>query len=269
MVSLIITGCWLLSQFLSELTFVRLIITRHSYNLILSTTGTSTFVHPVSIFCTNISSTRCTSCHPLEILQSSWDWHPSTCIKALAGPAAHAQTIKHLVWRKNPCKSSFCMTDAERQECILPHRHLQQFRGFSFPFFPSGFGLQHTEPTRILDDKSYLSRMETRPLLTMATVQVLYIFASHISSRLPWGPAAFANSTFSSTNTAPAPHDRRNLFCFDHTSSSSLDSDCGVVWASDLIVTHQDRSSLLHLIHSRRTNQRDQQIHASAEEAKV
>jgi hypothetical protein len=77
------------------------------------------------------------------------------------------------------------MTDAERQECIVPHRHPNNSGAFSFPFFPSGFGLQHTVPTRVLDDKSYLSRRETRPLLTMATVQVLYILASHILSRVP------------------------------------------------------------------------------------
>jgi len=30
----------------------------------------------------------------------SWNWHLSRCIEALADPAAHAQTIQHLVWRR-------------------------------------------------------------------------------------------------------------------------------------------------------------------------
>jgi hypothetical protein len=74
---------------------------------------------------------------------------------------------------------------------------------FYFSLYPSGFGLQHTVPTRIYDDKSYLSRKETRPLLTMATVQVLYILASHIASQLLLRiiAAIFAGSPFENTRS--------------------------------------------------------------------
>ena len=135
-----------------------------------------------------------------------------------------------LCGEEDPCKSLLCMTDAEKQECILPHRHLESCRGFLiFPFFL--LVSVCSIPSRLVSSMTshYLSRKETRPLLTMASVQVLYILASHVACQLPFRPTitAFASSTQEYKNIVSGLRQTRNISCL--LKADILFFICGVV----------------------------------------